>query len=100
VGDHWLLVDLGCRANVSACKVVGAAPGDSTTLSGRNVSAVAEMSRNDAAISAGNWSYSLDSSSLGGGMHTIQVRAYDGKEYSDAAWRDITVPVPAARHRN
>ena len=38
-----------------------------------------------------NWSSQLDSKSLKDGKHTIQVRAYDGKGYSDILSRDVKV---------
>jgi hypothetical protein len=38
-----------------------------------------------------NWSSQLDSKSLKDGKHTLQVRAYDGKDYSDIMSRDVKV---------
>lgn len=40
---------------------------------------------------AASWSYLLDTTSLRNGRHSIQVRAFDGTDYSDAAWLNFTV---------
>jgi hypothetical protein len=37
------------------------------------------------------WTYTLDTTKLKNGKHTLQVRAYDGMDYSDIANRTITV---------
>lgn len=40
---------------------------------------------------AASWSYSLDTTTLKNGHHAIQVRAYDGTDFSDGAWLNFTV---------
>jgi hypothetical protein len=38
-----------------------------------------------------SWSYQLDTRSLGNGKHSLQLRAYDGKDYSPTLARDVKV---------
>jgi len=38
-----------------------------------------------------NWSFSLNAKQLKNGKHTLEIRAYDGKEYSDTLRTDLTV---------
>ena len=42
-------------------------------------------------IGASSWSYVLDTKTLRNGRHSIQVRAFDGANYSDAAQLDLSV---------
>jgi hypothetical protein len=45
-----------------------------------------------------SWTYQIDTKTLKTGKHTLQVRAYDGKDYSPTVSRDIKVNnEPAAR---
>ena len=43
-----------------------------------------------------SWSYSLDTTTMKNGHHAIQVRAYDGTDFSDGAWLNFTVSNAAA----
>jgi len=43
------------------------------------------------AIGNETWSYTLDTTKLKNGKHTLQARAFDGMDYSDIANRTITV---------
>ena len=69
-------------------------------ITGKVTKGTLEVSKLQIKIDSGEWSdipanttwtYTLDTTKLSNGKHTLQVRAYDGKDYSDVVNRTVTV---------
>ncbi len=82
----------------------GAKLGGKATIQGKAAAGTSAVTRVEVRIDEGawkyaagteNWTYELDAAGLSKGTHTVQARAYDGAQYSDAVSIEFVIDRPA-----